>query len=154
MQNSSETLSTFHVPLSLSLCRTFSFLELLPLPSPPHPEMRLNWQLLPLNDSDNSVTVTSVRDDTHQRAGPSEQWFIPKMRQLSRHLADRTVEGGYYRPRVTLAEKVDQRVEAAGLRLARHCKLINRAGFFGRSPPRSRRICLLCFPRGNDSSGW
>jgi len=63
---------------------------------------------------------------THQRAGPSEQGLVAEMRELGGHLADRAVEGGYYRPRLSPAEKVDQRGEAAGLRLARHCKLISR----------------------------
>lgn len=49
------------------------------------------------------------------------------MRELSSYLAERTVERGYYRPRVAPAEKVNQRPETSGLRLTRHCKLINRA---------------------------
>lgn len=89
-----------------------------------------------------TMTATSERDNTHQRAGPSEQGFIPKMHELSGYVANRTVEGGYHRPRLIPAEKVDQRAEAASLRLTRHCKLINRAVLVSTDVPRSRRDLL------------
>jgi len=85
----------------------------------------LDWQSDASDDSDGLAATNGERDGTHQRAGPSEQRLVAEMRELGGHLADGAIEGGYHRPRVTPAEKADQRGEAAGLRLARHCKLIS-----------------------------
>lgn len=74
-------------------------------------------------------TVTSITntrgENTYQRTGPREQWFISEMGEFGGHLADRAVELGYHRLRVALADSVDQGAEAPGFRLARHWKLIN-----------------------------
>lgn len=71
------------------------------------------------------TSTTSKGENTYQRTGPREQWFIPEMGEFSGHLADRAVELGYHRLRVALTDSVDQRAEAPGFRLARHWKLIN-----------------------------
>lgn len=72
-----------------------------------------------------TVTSTSKGENTYQRTGPREQWFISEMGEFGGHLADRAVELSYHRLRVALTDSVDQRAEAPGFRLACHWKLIN-----------------------------
>lgn len=57
------------------------------------------------NDKDAPLEegVRLTASNTHQRAGPSEQRLIPKVRELGCHLADRAVERGYHRLRFAFA---------------------------------------------------